>query len=509
VLTALLLAVTQSPPPPVSVPRGTLVVHLVDPDGELVLEDFVVNVSPFWPAALGERGPVSKALFDPQTGTATFEHLSAGRYVVEAEHKTGDWAMPVEVDLTAHARLSCELRLATPPPSRCLYVVAGGPELVDGLQLVARATTGETFVLTLAEGALNRYVARGVQPGRYTISVVDPRYRATSIEDVLPGEVAQLALEGSAALALRFRAVAGGEVLRPRGLELVLDGAAQRQRGFQPTSTSPTWRVREDPSLDELDGLEPGDLFALAHFAEHAPVSFRVADLRHGERRELEVEVPLGATLTGRVVDAIGQPVAGVLVQTHTTLELGAEEPWRVWLEPSGVDKPRPVGRSRADAAGTRRVVHTDGTGRYAFSGLAPGTHVVTAYGTPFTQRSVSTDIGAERDRHTVPDIVLGGSASADIDVWLPAEVNVSELQLVLKIGSGSWLKQITTEPLSLRGEPTVLQLRGLPEEACTLVVSHRNVVTGRADDTRPLARVTFTPKRGTPTPVVLDARQQ
>ena len=494
-LTALLLAVAQTPPPPVVVPRGTLVVHLVDPDGELVLEDFVVEVSTYWPGALSGRGPASKSRFDRRTGTATFEQLSAGRYVVEAIHATGDRAEPVEVDLHARARLSCELRLATPPPSRCLYVDAGGPGVVKGLQLVARGPAGEVCPLSLADDTTTRYVARGVAPGRYTVSVVDPRYRATSIEGVVPGEVALLTLEGSASLTLRFRAVPGGELLRPRGLELLLVSAA-----------CPTWRTRDDPPVDELGGLEPGDLVALAHFAAHAPIMLRVADLRHGERRELELDVPLGATLTGRVVDSDGRPVEGVLVQTHTTLGLAEDDPWRVWLEPGEVDKPRPVGRALPELSGTRRVARTDSLGCYSLSGLASGAHVVTAYGTPFNRKSVSTHTGAEHGVSTAPDIVLGGSASADVDVWLPADVDQSELQLVLKMGSGSWLKQITTEPSSI---PTVLQLRGLPEETCTLVLSRLVVGPGRSVETRPLARVTFVPGRAVPTAVTLDARPQ
>jgi len=96
------------------------------------------------------------------------------------------------------------------PPSRCIYVTVihaelgellsafeahqriEGLKLFDGLQLVARAASGQSFPLALAEGSTNRYVGRGVPSGSYMVEVVDPRHRTTSIEGVLPGEVAEV-----------------------------------------------------------------------------------------------------------------------------------------------------------------------------------------------------------------------------------------------------------------------------------------------------------------------------
>ena len=500
VLSVLLLVAAQSSLPPVNVSRGTLVVHLVDPDGGLVLEDFVVHATRLLPGSRSEIGPGYQASLVPEDGTATFRAVSPGRYRVGAVHPAGDRTGSVEVEVSTRARLSCELRLATPPPSRCLYVVIESNWPIDGLQLFARAGSGEAIPLVLDPGARDRYVARGVPPGRYTVSVVDSRYRATSVEGVLTGEVARLTLEGSATVALRFRAEPGGAPLCPRALEV----------RFDPFS-SPAMRMRGDAALVELEDVPPGALVAVAHFEGRPPVRFALEGLRHGERRELEVAVPVGKALSGRVLDEVGEPVADALVVTHTSLVVDAGA-WWTWVEPGATHELHPQQFSREDER-MRRVARTDSLGRYTFVGLATGAHLIIAYGTPFTRKEIQAHVEATRGESSALDLVLDGNASAEFAVRLPEDLDPRELVFELRIGRGSWLTPLdagASPPLDERGR---LVLRGLPGRGCTLLVSRwieRVDLRGAMwKEQVILARVPFRPKGGTPTPMTLDLRLQ
>jgi hypothetical protein len=249
---------------------------------------------------------------------------------------------------------------------------------------------------------------------------------------------------------------------------------------------------------------------ALAHFEERAPVLVRVDGLRHGEHRELEFEVPLGATLSGRVVDAAGEPVADVTVVTHTTLPFGDEHSARAWIEPGEQAKYRTLGPAPGDER-TRRVAHTDSAGRYTLVGLAAGAHYVSAYGTPFTRAALTVDVDATRAENDAPELALAGNGSADFDVRLPANLDPRDVEVALQSSTRSWRKPIAAGIMPLLDESGRLVLRGLPEQECTLIIVHRSPRVDASGwkwfERTTLARVPFVPQRGRPTAVLLDLR--
>jgi hypothetical protein len=496
----LLLVAAQAPPSPAVAPRAALVVHIVDADGALVLEDFTVHATQLAPGSSRSIGPGRGAKLDPKDGTATFEVSSPGRYHVRASHATGTQAIPVVVEVRARERLSCELQLPM-PPSRCLFIETSleWPQRIEGLQLFARGELGEAIPLVLAPGETNRYIACGVPPGQYTVSLTDPRYCPVSLVGVPTGEVRRLELKGSASVTLRCRAVPGGATISPRALEV-------RYNPFQQSDM----RMHVGSALVELDGVPTGDLIAVAHFADRAPVRFELAGLLHGERRELQLEVPVGAALTGRVVDAAGEPVADVPVVTYTGRGMSGFSWSSHWLEPGRDREPDTSIPSREDTR-RRRVARTDEAGRYTFVGLAPGAHTVDAFGTPFTLRAIEARIASTHGEHSAPDLVLGGSGSADFDVRLPADIDLLGLSFELQVGRGGWLNPLDPSVAPVLDDRGRLVLRGLPELGCTLVISrwveHVAPAGTKWREQIALARVPFRPRRGAMTPVVLDLR--
>jgi hypothetical protein len=500
VISMLLLVAAQAPPSPAVAPRAALVVHIVDADGALVLEDFTVHATQLAPGSSLAMGPGRQAKLDPQDGTATFEVSGPGRYHVRASHATGTQAIPVVVEVRARERLSCELQLPM-PPSRCLFIETSleWPQRIEGLQLFARGESGEAIPLVLAPGETNRYIACGVPPGQYTVSLTDPRYCPVSLVGVPTGEVRRLELKGSASVTLRCKAEPEGATVHPRALEVQ----------YNPFDW-PSMRMHVGSELVELESVPTGDLVAVAHFTDRPPVRFELTGLLHGERRELLVEVPPGAALTGRVIDPAGEPVAGVPVVTYTGLGVSGVIWSSFWLEPGRDREPDRSISSREDTR-RRRVARTDTAGRYTFAGLAHGAHTVIAYGTPFTHREIEARIASTHGEHSAPDLVLEGSGSADFDVRLPADLDVLSLSFELQVGRGGSLNPLDPSAAPVLDDRGRLVLRGLPELGCTLVISrwveHVAPAGTKWREQIALARVPFRPRRGAMTPVVLDLR--
>jgi hypothetical protein len=158
-------------------------------------------------------------------------------------------------------------------------------------------------------------------------------------------------------------------------------------------------------------------------------------------------------------------------------------------------------------------VTRTDSTGRYTFVGLAPGAHEVSAYGTPFMRDALVTQVAPTHVESAAPDLALGGSASADFDVLLAADLDTQELAFELQLGRGKWLKPLDQVAAPTLDDRSRLVLRGLPQTGCTLVVSrwiqHAAPSGAHWTEQVTLARVPFQPQHGAPTSVTLDLRPQ
>lgn len=502
---ASLLALAQSPPPPVQVPQGTLVVHVVDSEGGLVIDDWVVSLAHDGGAARATpNAPLRKANIDSESGTVRWTHVPTGRYLVWAMHGSGDVTDTARVTLRGTEPTECVLTVPTTLPARCLFVVTTGDEVPDDLRLEAFGPDGSRYTFQALAEPWRRYVVRGVPPGRYTVRLSDPRFEPVEQADVLTGTPATLLLrarvtEVDPVAVLQFRCRATGVPLAPTSLSL--DLCAHR-----------ALECKDDPTTDEvvLRGLPTGVALGVATFADRPPMRFRIDGLEQRTRRSVEVAVPRGAELVGRVVDALGRPAANLSVIAHATFECALDFETLVTFERAGakwIQSPvRSPRRETSLEVPLQHATRTDENGRYQLEGLHSGAQRVALWTSPFTAEQLHVELGAEDLAVVAPEVRLGGSGNADVSVRLPPHAQLIQLSFHLQIGSQKSrpVARFAELETSRDGRTVTIRLRELPEEPCELIVRWRD---------RPflgelrhrVGSVTFTPSARQPEAVTLD----
>ena len=502
-LIALLLAVAQTPPPPVApshVLRGTLIVHLVDTEGDLVLEDFDVRAT-----CIGGGHKGARLSREPRD-------RSRGRERDVRRPQPGPLRRRGDPPLRGRrrpgrgrgARARTRLVRATtrdaasePMPLRR----RGRRPGVEGLQLQSRVRRRGSHPAGHHRERDQRYVARDVPPARYTVSVVDPRFRATSIEDVLTGEVARLTL-------VRCRAIVESALPHHARRHVV---AAACARALLHEWTAPGWRVQVDSSPSCSKTSRPATCSRPRTSRSARPYRVRVDDLRHGERRELEIDVPSGH-----------HPGGACRRYLRRTRGRRARADVRDASREQGHSRAvLPLDRariSRQHRLGQLRVLrcerHTSRCphglwGAILFTGPRAG---------PPPRTCVRDTIHAQANRDDHWRRARNAHRAGHRARWqrrrsdrraAAGGLDPKELEFAFQFGSSSWLKPIDPDSLPVLDARGRIDLRGLPEETCSLVVNRRIVgLNGSLTENRPLGRITFLPKRGAPTPVTMDAQR-
>jgi len=507
-LTAALLCLAQSPPPPVHVPRAQLVVHLVDAAGELRAEGWVVRVRPAHadgsPRASNER----RALVDPNSGTATFGGLHPGDYVVSASHATGEAGQATPLAVRHPAEYSLAVLVPSPPPERCLYVRVSQPIAGRDLALEAVAEDGAVWPFEALPEYLDLYVARGVEPGTYRVRSVDTRFRGEAA-DVRPGQNAMLVLAplprtgpGHPELQLVFRCAESDAELAPTALEIGLPTAEHVGLALGGALEGP--RAVELPKGPfAVRGVSRAGATLVAHFQDRPTFVADLAPLPEGDPLAYSFRVPRGAELTGRVVDEQGRPLAGCAIALERVAPPPHQRPFQVTLP-----DPKQRGVVEHDHRPAPRLIQTEtqADGTFACAGLDTGEWQVTARPSPFRALHGKAAVGASGTRAELPVLTAEGDSGADVLLrWGPRTQRPSTLRL--QVAGGPWLTAAPSAPLVHRPEGTLLRLRGLPPGPATLLVEpSRPKLRGAADGVEPTrVELTLTPAIGPPVEVALE----
>ncbi|HYG65147.1 MAG TPA: carboxypeptidase-like regulatory domain-containing protein [Thermoanaerobaculia bacterium] len=164
---------------------------------------------------------------------------------------------------------------------------------------------------------------------------------------------------------LRPARVLAGRVVGPAGepvpyaslLDFEENGAGQGDGLSSYGSQASTLTRTDAQGRFRADGVEPGTLNLEVKAPEYKTRRLRGLVIpEESDVENLEIVLERGATVTGRVLDARGEPVAGADVSA-TPMEAG-----------------RGIGREDHSASS-----ETDGEGRYRLGGLDPGSHRITA----------------------------------------------------------------------------------------------------------------------------------
>jgi hypothetical protein len=355
--------------------EAVLVGHILDAEGNLLVDNWLVTAFQEGRVEVGIRLPMfAQSRVDPATGQFRIEGLPPGNLSVRATDGTRHIA---EVAATTKhgSETFLELHYGGPDAQRRLVVSIGtrpfhafrpGPGAVQAI-----AEDGTRHTLTTAPGRSNDWHLVDVEPGTYRIEIRDPRFDAWTQEVARTGQPTSAQLVGSAAL--RLAVVDGTTGARVEAYSLDV--------GYRNVDISPAeFRVRERTVASPVgglhDGIVPGDL-TLAVEAEGFPTAHVDVDaLAPGETRDVTVTLSSGLSLSGRVVDSAGRPLAGVDVQVTRGEYPGHDRVSGGRTSVSGTFG----GQRYSFGIGYRDDATTSAAdGSFSFRGLSAGTHALLA----------------------------------------------------------------------------------------------------------------------------------
>ncbi len=325
------------------------------------------------------------------------------RGVVRIAAVAPGFARVTKTNLTLSSEHPTTVDFALPPGLAIagqLVDAAGAP--VAGARVEAWASNGRSDPLTGQSDGDGRFEVLGMRTGTFRL-----RVRARGFCDADVAEVTAGRRDVQVQLVPRGRVLARvvaptGEVLRRYTLAVRrIVGAAPDQLGLVPDV--PERLVDLDPPSDRVlvEDLPAGtfQLQVVADgYAKSRSARFDITPGAAAEPVVVEVALTLGATLTGRVLDEDGRPVAGALVTAQA----------------DGADPANPVYRMLGPAvalAATERTVTTAADGSFTVTRLSLATYQLVAEHPdlcPTTQRGLEL---ATPQTVTVPALRLAKGA--------------------------------------------------------------------------------------------------
>lgn len=473
-LAALALCLVQatsgaSPTPAPEADLGTLVVHLVDRRGDLLVDGWTVDLE----LALGTpQYSQTSATVDPGTGVARCTALPAGLCSVSARHATGETIPPLEVELTAGVVTERELRLAVSAPIHHLYVSIVGRGVRELSKLNGRASDGS--VVAFLPLTVSMWVARDAPPSSYTVALEDERFAPAQIEGLQVGQVGRLDLQGSVTLIIELRDECDGSPLPAQAVNVMTS------RG-NPGVLLPGSHALGTGAY-AVAGLFPGHASGWATFEDRPTFAFDLGELVAGDTRRVVLDVPRGLKIEGHVRDAEGRPQGGL---------------------------PVALVRLQADGSASRgavlRTVDSDPDGSFKFMASAGHAYAASIPLTPWRTLSAPVNLTAGPVVRGVVDLTVDEGGQADLSFSFAHGALLSEYDVALVLADGTRLRDV--DALSaLRDRRGRMILRGLAEGPCQLVVTQRaRPAAPGATESRSFG---FLPHAGRPTEVTIDLRE-
>ncbi len=438
----------------VLVPEATFVGTVVRADDGSPVARALVRT---WPAQWGKERPASGSCSTDSQGRFSITGLNPGRYWASARTVGLASAAQVEVLLEAGKSAERTLTLESRVTVRGRVVENGEPASGVTIGLTSRA------------------------PVRYSTLAVSQQDGAFVIEDAIAGESVVIArpyeviapdklvvpAAGLDDLVLEVRSMAGVHGLVLFGGKPVADASVMTTRGER--------TVSDADGHYELLGLAAGDHMLFAQSEERgAFVEGVKVSLEHGEQRELDLELPYAAQISGVVVDQDGTPVAGAGVH-FDHLKTGDQ------------------GRCASDMEGKFSCGSMTGGGTYAVSVYVSADQELAlppAHGKKFPPveledgKSQVTGVRLAVLRNT--KVIAGRVVGAGGEGVMDARVDVEAMKAGVEPHFYSW----TPLPTSVTDQTGAFLIRGLPAGTYAVRARHasgseaivRDVAAGARD---------------------------
>jgi hypothetical protein len=283
-----------------------------DPDGRPV-EGAEVRVLG---AATGERALLPSAERATSDAGGAFALSAPDGATLEARHPRYAPGR-VALDFAAEAARRVVLRLGQagerPAPAAIRGRVVSGGAPVEGALVTARqlrrggpGPAGEPVAAQALTDAEGRFALPDLDPGRYLLAASREGLTSSRAVVARPGEEAVLELSRGGRLAGFVREAGSGRPLVPFRVELRRGGRGARFPVRAATFVDATGRF-------ELPDVPPGPALVSATAPGHLPSEeVEVVIPEHPGAAEVEIRIPAGGSVSGRVVDrATGAPLPG------------------------------------------------------------------------------------------------------------------------------------------------------------------------------------------------------
>jgi hypothetical protein len=409
-------------------PEAVLTGHILDSEGNLLVDGWAVFVGQNWIA--GSGFDAVRSVIDPATGQFRIVGLPPGTLLVDAS-SGAERIAPIAVTTKRGEETFVELRYTGPDPRRRLVVALTAQPPFDAFPpdpgtVHAIASDGTRHALMPVSGRARDWHVTDLDQGSYRVEVRDPRFVEWTQDAVRTGAFVTAHLVGSAAVRVL---VVDGETGAP--VEAYDLHVGYRNVSFSPSTFLVRGRAASVPADGVYAGLVPGDV-TIAVDVEGWPMArVDVETLAAGETRDVTVTLARGFDLRGRVVDTQGQPLAGVAVQLTSGQYPGHNFEGRRSGSTSGTIDGKQVvipSRFRDDATTTA----DDGT--FSFSVFGPGTYALLAERWPWND--VWTTVELPRFDPVV--LTLPDAALASVRLVLPEGESREELYLRLGLAPGA-----------------------------------------------------------------------
>ncbi|MEE8467654.1 MAG: carboxypeptidase regulatory-like domain-containing protein, partial [Planctomycetota bacterium] len=363
--------------------NGGMRVHgtVTDERGNVV-KDAVLILGQTALGALSDGDPGTTRLIADEGGSFEFMNVPDGNY-------------SLSVEATGYARVTIQqLNVTAPDPLEQNVVlqvahmiggvvVSSTGDLIQGATVRAFSTTRsrETTITSTESDENGSFLFDDVRQGDYNLHFSADGFRNENRPRVQTGEMT-LRLELEPLPKIRGRVVdASGAPLRNFAVQLRTAPQSSSITMSVP-NTEVLVRESQDGSFEIPASGTTGEFVVEAKNNRYAPsYSDRIHIGRDGDLEGVVVRMTVGATLSGRVIDADGRPVAGARVKTHDS---------------EYTDDPFIRSLGEYPSRATEREVQTSAEGAFEIRGLTPATYLIEVrhveYGATTMRQIFATD---------------------------------------------------------------------------------------------------------------------
>ncbi len=366
---------------------------------------------------------------DMATGQFRLEGMPAGRVQLKAYSGIANWIDGPSVEVHAGETTEANIEYTGPDNSRRITVSTFARSFYiydsDVHEIVLSVPGKEPRKAEKIAGSSQSFSFDDLEPGSYSITIDDPKFKPWRKDGVQPGQSVEAHLQGASSVGLVVLDAATRAAIPRYALRVRFDHSSSFPNEFEVFGPD-----RDPPAGGLVEGLIPTDQTMIVVAEGYAPCELQLEGLKPGEQRPLTAEMRHGARLVARVRQADGRtPIAGLTV----TLES---------VQPDKNDHPGVVFRTLS--RDKQREASSGADGDASFAAVAAGTYRLRAELTPL--------LAAEQD----------GVAIAAAD---------TEKRIDLVLPPNGWLVG------------RVLGLEGAAGEGCSLVI----LPTGIGDEEREL----------------------